>query len=39
MPEGEEYFTAEFRDLFEKMMSYDPEERLTIAEIVNHPWY
>jgi len=31
LPEGEEYFSAEFRDLFEKMTRYNPEERLTIA--------
>ena len=39
LPEGEEYFSAEFRDLFEKMMRYNPAERLTIAEILAHPWY
>jgi serine/threonine-protein kinase Chk1 len=31
LPEGEEYFSAEFRDLFEKMTRYNPEESLTIA--------
>lgn len=39
LPEGEAYFTPEFRDLFEKMMRYEPSERLSIAAIVNHPWY
>ena len=39
LPEGEEYFSAEFRDLFERMMRYKPAERLTIAEILAHPWY
>ena len=39
LPEGEDYFSAEFRDLFEKMMRYNPQERLTIAEILQHPWY
>ena len=39
MPEGKEYFSAEFRDLFERMMRYIPEERLTIDEILAHSWY
>jgi len=39
LPEGEEYFSAEFRDLFERMMRYNPAERLTINEILAHPWY
>jgi len=39
VPEGEEYFSVEFRDFFEKMMRYDPNERMTIAQIIEHPWY
>jgi len=31
VPEGEEYFSVEFRDFFEKLMRYDPNERPTIA--------
>jgi serine/threonine protein kinase len=28
----------EFRDLYTKMISFKPEERPTIDEILNHPW-
>ncbi len=27
-----------FKDLFERMICFDPKERLTINEIKNHPW-
>ena len=26
-------------DLLEKMLKYRPEERITIQEVVNHPWF
>ena len=26
-------------DLLEKMLKYDPEERITIQEVVRHPWF
>jgi serine/threonine-protein kinase SRK2 len=32
------YLSAPCRDLLEKMLSYDPAERLTIEEIRAHPW-
>ena len=28
----------EFKDLFEKMVSYRPKERISISEIKKHPW-
>ena len=31
-------FSAEFKDLFEKMMALDPSKRPTIEEILQHPW-
>ena len=39
MPEGEAFFSAEFKDLFQSLMKYDPSERATIDQIKNHPWY
>lgn len=35
---GEE-LSSEFKDLFKKMVSYNPEDRLTINEIKSHSWY
>ena len=32
------FFSDSFKDLFEKMVAYDPEERLNIEEIAQHPW-
>ena len=26
-------------DLLEKMLKYNPEERITIQEVVRHPWF
>ena len=31
-------FTDAFKDLFIKMVCYDPSERLSIEEIAGHPW-
>jgi serine/threonine protein kinase len=28
-----------FSDLLEKMLMYDPEKRITIQEVVRHPWF
>lgn len=30
--------TSEFKDLFTKLMSYNPDERPTVSEIKAHPW-
>lgn len=30
--------SKEFKDLFTKMISFNPKERPTIEEILNHPW-
>jgi serine/threonine protein kinase len=32
------YLSADCRDLLQKMLSYDPAERPSIAEIRAHPW-
>ena len=37
-PSGENFFSPEFKDLIQKMLSYNFEERLTIEEILAHPW-
>lgn len=32
------FFSLHFRDLFEKMVAFDPCERLSIYDIAKHPW-
>ena len=36
--EGNDIYSAEFKDLFEKMMTLNPAQRPTIDEILAHPW-
>lgn len=36
--DDEDIYSSEFKDMFEKMMKMNPDERLTIAEILSHPW-
>ena len=31
-------YSSNFKDLFEKMVAKDPKKRLTIVEILAHPW-
>jgi len=33
-----ESLSADFKDLMQKMLSYDPSERPTVKELINHPW-
>jgi len=35
---GAGFFSDEFKDIFEKMVALDPNSRLTIDDILNHPW-
>ncbi len=35
---GKNFFDPKFKDLFEKMVAYDPNERLSIPQIAQHPW-
>jgi len=35
---GEDIFSAEFKDLFEKLMSLNPSKRPSIVDILAHPW-
>ncbi|CAO3611648.1 unnamed protein product [Cunninghamella blakesleeana] len=32
------YFSSELQDLISNMLKHDPKERLTMEQIVNHPW-
>ena len=34
-----QFYSKNFRDLIEKMLAYDPKDRLSIEEIKAHPWY
>ena len=38
-PNGDAFFSAEFKDLFERMSELDPDTRITIEEVMKHPWY
>ena len=33
-----DFFNEQFKDLFIRMVAYDPNERLKIEEIASHPW-
>lgn len=32
------YFSDKFKDLFSRMVAYEPAERITIEDIAKHPW-
>lgn len=36
--EGKDIFSADFKDLFEKMTAFNPANRPSIDEIQAHPW-
>ncbi len=36
---GADTYSPEFMDLINKMMQYNPEDRLSIDEVRSHPWY
>ena len=38
-PGKEAFFSDSFKDLIEKTLVYEPEKRLTIAQIKAHPWF
>ena len=35
---GKDIYSDEFKDLFEKMMSFDPNLRPDLEEVLSHPW-
>jgi len=37
-PGGEAFFSDEFKDLITSMLQFDPSHRLSMAEILSHPW-
>lgn len=37
-PAGENFFSPEFKDLMQRLLAYNPDERLSIEEIYQHPW-
>lgn len=36
--QGQDIYSAEFKDLFQKMMTLNPAQRPTIEDIMSHPW-
>jgi len=32
------FFSDQFKDLFSRMVAYEPSERITILQIATHPW-
>ena len=36
--EGQDIYSAEFKDFFQKMITLNPSKRLKIEEIFAHPW-
>lgn len=37
-PGGDQFYSENFRDLFQRITELDPEKRITIEEIIQHPW-
>jgi len=37
-PNGEAFFSDNFKDLISRMVSYDPSKRMSIEEVRAHPW-
>ena len=37
-PAGDKFFSEEFKDLMQHMLAYDAAERITLAQIREHPW-
>jgi len=37
--EGEDIYSSEFKNLFEGMLAFNPKERLTIKQVLAHPWF
>eukprot|EP01006_Ploeotia_vitrea_P037732 TRINITY_DN66165_c0_g1_i1.p1 TRINITY_DN66165_c0_g1~~TRINITY_DN66165_c0_g1_i1.p1 ORF type:complete len:123 (+),score=1.71 TRINITY_DN66165_c0_g1_i1:587-955(+) len=35
----EDFRKEEFIDLLNKMLNVDPEQRISIKEVINHPWF
>jgi serine/threonine protein kinase len=37
-PRGSKFFSDTFKDLMQKMLAYEPSERLTMSQVKSHPW-
>jgi len=37
-PGGDQFFSDSFKDLFQRITKLDPDKRITLAEIAQHPW-
>lgn len=37
-PEKEKYYSENFRDMVNKMLSYNAKDRLTLEQLLAHPW-
>lgn len=37
-PGGDNYFSSEFKDLMNQMLTLDPDNRLDMDGVMNHPW-
>ena len=37
-PNGKEFYSREFKDLIDGMLRFDAEKRMTLEEILEHPW-
>lgn len=37
--EGEDIYSKEFKSLFEGMLAFNPKERLTMDQVLAHPWF
>lgn len=37
-PDGEAFFSENFKDLITRMLKLEPSDRMTIEEIAQHPW-
>lgn len=38
-PNGANFFSPEFKDFISRALQYDPNNRMTMAEIEAHPWF
>jgi serine/threonine protein kinase len=38
-PGGANFFSSEFKDLMQRMLAYDPAERLTVSQLREHAWF
>lgn len=37
--DGRDIYSSEFKNLFEKMCAFNPKDRLTLEQVLAHPWF